>query len=421
MDKFVINGGKPLSGSVKIGGAKNAALPILAATLMAEGPCFIHNVPSLSDIRTMAEVLEELGVSVNIGDDHSVSTIVKDETHSVASYALVKKMRASISVLGPLLAARGYAKVSFPGGCAIGTRPIDLHIKGLTELGAKFTRRHGYITAECDRLQGAEIYLGGHFGSSVLATANVMSVAALAEGETIISHAACEPEVIDLANFLNSMGASIEGAGSARIVIKGVRSLKGTTYKIIPDRIEALTFLIAGAITRSPIGLDGAEFSHLNAVIDKLSDIGVSVLRTSKGLEVVPSEHLRPVEATTLPYPGFPTDAQAQLMALLTIAEGTSLITERVFPDRFMHIAELNRLGADIRRAGPTSIVNGVTKLSGAQVMASDLRASAALVLAGLVAQGTTEVLRVYHIDRGYEGFEKKLQLLGADIERCKA
>lgn len=418
MDKFVIEGGHQLSGSVKVSGAKNAALPIMAAAIMSEGTCRISNVPVLSDIKTMCNVLSELGVEVAFDPNGMLTTTACDKSKSTAPYSLVKTMRASISVLGPLLASRGFAQVSYPGGCNIGTRPIDLHLKGLAALGAKFKIEHGYITAETEKLVGAEIYLGGHFGSSVLATANVMCAAALAEGETVISHAAEEPEIEDLAGFLNSMGASIYGAGSSRIVIKGVRSLRGTTYSIIPDRIEAITFILAAALTQSPIHIEGAVYSHLNAVVDKLAEIGVGVIRTSGGIDVIPSNSLRPIEVTILPYPGFPTDAQAQLMTLLTIAKGTSFITERVFPDRFMHVAELNRLGADIRRAGPTAVINGVKKLSGAQVMASDLRASAALVLAGLVAEGKTDVLRVYHIDRGYEKIEQKLIALGARIDR---
>ncbi|RKY18115.1 MAG: UDP-N-acetylglucosamine 1-carboxyvinyltransferase [Planctomycetota bacterium] len=422
MDKFVIEGGHPLSGTVEISGSKNAALPLMAAALMAARPCVVRNVPSLSDVRTMTGVLRELGMDADYDPaSRTFTASVRDTSRCTAPYSLVKKMRASISVLGPLVAARGYAKVSYPGGCAIGTRPIDLHLKGLSALGVRFKIEHGYIIARAERLKGAEIYLGGHYGSSVLATANVMCAAALAEGETVISHAAAEPEIVDLAGFLNAMGASVEGAGSTRVVVRGVSSLSGADYSVIPDRIEAATFLIAAAMTRSPLTVKGAVYAHLNAVIDKLQEVGVGILRTDAGLEVVPSERMRPVEITTLPYPGFPTDVQAQMMALLALVRGTSFVTERIFPDRFMHVAELNRLGADIRRAGPTAVINGVSRLSGAHVMASDLRASAALVLAGLVAEGTTEVLRIYHIDRGYERIEEKLNLLGARIKRLPA
>ncbi|MFA4986300.1 MAG: UDP-N-acetylglucosamine 1-carboxyvinyltransferase [Candidatus Brocadiia bacterium] len=418
MDKLVVRGGKPLSGTVKVGGSKNAALPILAATILAQKDCTLRNVPNLTDINTMLEVLRKLGVNADFSEPGVVRTRLEDNSQNTAPYSLVKKMRASISVLGPLLAARGYGIVSYPGGCNIGTRPIDLHLKGLAALGARFKIEHGYIMGECERLRGTEVYLGGHFGSSVLATANVMCAAALADGVTSITHAAAEPEIEDLANFLNAMGASIEGAGSSRITVHGVRTLSGADYTIIPDRIETITLIVAGAITRSPITIEGAVYSHINAVVDKLAEVGVGVLRTSKGVEVVPSAQFRPVEIVTLPYPGFPTDGQAQVMTLLTIANGTSMVTENVFPDRFMHVAELNRLGADIKRAGETAIITGVPKLSGAQIMASDLRASAALVLAGLAAEGATEVLRVYHIDRGYEKFDEKLRALGADIER---
>ncbi|GAB4159745.1 MAG: UDP-N-acetylglucosamine 1-carboxyvinyltransferase [Planctomycetota bacterium] len=420
MDKFVVHGGCRLEGTVHISGSKNAALPILAATLLTPEKCTVRNVPSLSDIRTMGEVLDSLGMDFSFRSG-VVETSLRDPGKVVAPWEVVKKMRASISVLGPLLAVRGRAEVSLPGGCAIGTRPVDLHLKGLAALGVRFKIEHGYILGECDRLKGADFYLGGHFGSSVLATANVMSAAVLAEGVTRISHASCEPEIVDLANFLNSMGARISNAGSSTMVIEGVNELHGTDYTVIPDRIETITFMMAAAATKGHVRIIGAVPSHLDAVIDVLCAAGVPVNRMHDGVEVLPFEHLKPVEITTLPYPGFPTDGQAQTMALLCVAEGTSFITERVFPDRFMHASELSRLGADIRRAGPTAVVCGVPELSGAQVMASDLRASAALVIAGLVAKGETEIYRVYHIDRGYERIELKLNALGANIERTEA
>ncbi len=420
MDKFIVHGGAKLNGTVSISGSKNAALPILAASLLTDEPCVIRNVPALSDIRTMGEVLGSLGMSVS-HEQGIARTILAEPDKTIAPWELVKKMRASISVLGPLVATRGVAEVSMPGGCAIGTRPIDLHLKGLEALGVKFTIEHGYVKGECEKLKGAEVYLGGHFGSSVLATANVLSAAVLAEGETVISHAAAEPEIVDLANFLIAMGAKIEGAGSASIHVEGVDKLHGADHTVIADRIETITFMMAAAITGGHVKLMGGVYSHLNAVVDTLGTIGVQVNKIPGGIEVLPAGKLEPVEVTTLPYPGFPTDGQAQLMALLTIADGTSFVTERVFPDRFMHVSELARLGANIRRAGATAVVSGVKGLSGAQVMASDLRASAALVIAGLVAKGDTDIYRVYHIDRGYERIELKLNALGAGIERVEA
>ncbi|MDZ7814801.1 MAG: UDP-N-acetylglucosamine 1-carboxyvinyltransferase [Planctomycetota bacterium] len=420
MKKFVIEGGHKLNGKIRVSGSKNAALPILAATLMTEDECRISNVPDLSDIRVMCELLGELGVETEFSDGVILTKPV-DNTGYEATWEIVKKMRASVCVLGPLLAARSRAKVSYPGGCNIGTRPIDLHLKGLRELGTNFDIEHGYIHGESRRLRGAKMYLGGHFGSSVLATANVMSAAVLADGETVISHAAAEPEVVALAEFLNAMGAKISGAGSSRIVVEGVSELHGAEYRVIPDRIETLTHVMAAGITRGRLRLLGAEPDHLSAVTDKLGGIGVQVDRIEDGLEAYATGDIKPADITTLPYPGFPTDGQAQMMALLATANGTSFITERVFPDRFMHVAELNRLGADIRRAGPTAVVNGVDKLSGAQIMAADLRAGAGLVLAALVAEGVTEIHRVYHIDRGYESIEEKLCSVGAQIERTEA
>ena len=418
MDKLLIRGGVPLAGRVECSGSKNAALPLLAATVLAEGECRIENVPRLNDIDTLVKILGCLGVTAERDAAGAVATRVESEGESVAPYELVRTMRASVCVLGPLLAKRGYARVALPGGCVIGARPIDLHLKGLAALGARIEVAGGYVTARAERLRGARVYLGGAFGSSVLGTANVMMAAAMAEGRTVIEHAACEPELVDLANFLTAMGASIEGAGSHRIVIRGVKRLDGTAHRVIPDRIEAGTYLLAGAATRGEVEVAGARPEHLDALFDALGAAGVEVEATAGGLAVRAGARPKAVEVTTLPYPGFPTDLQAQFMALMTLSEGASVITEKVYPERFMHVGELARLGAEITREGPTAVVTGVERLAGAPVMASDLRASAALVLAALAAEGETEVRRVYHLDRGYDGLTGKLRALGARIER---
>ena len=419
MDKFVIHGGKQLSGEIMVSGSKNAALPLLAAGLLADGKCVIHNVPDLADIRSMIDLLGDLGVDISRRDDGAVAMETVDQSCCHARYERVRKMRASISVLGPMLAKRGYARVSMPGGCAIGSRPIDLHLRGLSALGADITLDNGDVVARADKLKGAEIFMGGPFGATVLGTLNVMSAAVLADGITIIEAAACEPEVVDVADFLNSMGARISGAGTPRLVIEGVESLDSTQYTVMPDRIEAGTFIIAAAMTRSKVLVNGGDTRHMMAVVDKLRESGVSIERVEKGVLVLPmAGPPRPVDVTTQPYPGFPTDLQAQLMVFLAMADGNSAITEKIFPDRFMHVPELQRMGANIRKEGVTAIVTGVQRLIGAPVMASDLRASAALVLAGMIAEGTSEVLRVYHIDRGYEKIEQKLNGIGAAIER---
>jgi UDP-N-acetylglucosamine 1-carboxyvinyltransferase len=418
MDKLVIEGGHRLEGRVAISGSKNASLPMMAASILASEPCVIKNVPNLTDIRTMGEILGAMGVSCERTGLDTIECAVHDSTEVTAPYEMVSRMRASVCVLGPLVAKRGKARVSLPGGCVIGLRPIDLHIKGLQCLGAKVYVEHGYIIAEAERLKGAEIYLGGAFGSSVTGTANVMMAATLAEGKTIIENAACEPEVQDLGHFLNAMGARVSGIGTPRLVIEGVDELGGCEYEVVPDRIEAGTFMVAAAITKGDLRLSNARLDHLHAVVDKLRQVGVSVRQENGEVRVSASSKPAAVDVTTLPYPGFPTDLQAQFMALLAIGNGISVVTEKIYPDRFMHVAELNRMAADIRKEGPTSIIIGVPELSGAQVMASDLRASAALVLAGLVARGTTEVRRVYHIDRGYEKIEQKLNAVGAKIER---
>lgn len=418
MDKFIIPGGVRLKGEVTVSGAKNAALPLLAGCLLTREPCTLRSVPDLADIRAMLEIMGELGVETSRDDTSLLRVHVTDESHSHARYDLVRKMRASICVLGPLLAKRGYARVSMPGGCAIGARPVDLHLRGLRSLGAKIELDGGDIIATCDRLKGTEIFLGGPFGSTVLGTANVMTAAALAEGTTMIESAACEPEIEDLANMLNAMGAKIRGAGTPRVTIEGVEQLGGAEHTVIPDRIEAGTFILAAAITNGDVTIHNCRLDHLLAVVDKLREVGVAVEKHNGTVVVASARRLHPTDVTTQPYPGFPTDLQAQLMTLLCLADGNSAITEKIFPDRFMHVAELLRMGANIRKEGPTTIVTGVRELIGAPVMASDLRASAALVVAGLVARGETEVRRVYHIDRGYEHIEAKLNQLGANIQR---
>ena len=419
MDKLVINGGNRLKGSVDISGSKNAALPIMAAALLADGPSTIRQVPDLADIRSMMELLSDLGVSAKRSGEGVLHMNVEDEACSHAQYDRVRKMRASICVLGPLLAKRKHARVSMPGGCAIGSRPVDLHLRGLKALGAEIELEGGDIVATAKKLTGANIFLGGPFGSTVLGTANVMMAATLAKGRTVIESAACEPEIANLADYLNAMGAQVQGAGTPRITIEGVEELRGIEHTVVPDRIEVGTYMIASALTNGEVTLKNVRLDHMMAVVDKLRDIGVMIEPIDDNSAIVTSaRRLEPTDVTTQPYPGFPTDVQAQIMTLLCLADGNSAITDKVFPDRFMHVAELMRMGANIRKEGPTTIVTGVKKLIGAPVMASDLRASAALVLAGLVARGTTTVQRVYHIDRGYEGIETKLRAIGAEITR---
>ena len=417
MDCLVINGGHRLRGTLRVSGAKNAALPIMAAALLADGPSVIEDVPDLQDIQSQIDLLKMLGADVERSGS-AVRIEVKDTSNSHAPYDVVRKMRASICVLGPLLARRGIARVSMPGGCAIGDRPVDLHLRGLEALGASINLENGDIVAKAKKLKGGSIFLGGNFGSTVLGTANVMSAASLATGTTVIESAACEPEIVDLADYLRSMGAKISGDGTPRITIEGVSSLHGATHRIIPDRIEAGTFMIAAAITNGELQIDNVRTDHLMAFIDRMRAVGVITEPSGTGVTVSSQRNLRAASLTTQPYPGFPTDLQAQFMALLTTADGNSIITEKIFPDRFMHVAELSRLGARIHREGPTVIVEGPRQLIGAPVMASDLRASAALVLAGLSARDTTIVNRVYHIDRGYEKIETRLKAVGADITR---
>lgn len=420
MDKLIIEGGRRLSGNIRISGAKNACLPILAATLLTNDRCTITNIPDLKDVSTMIEILNSLGRTTELKDSR-VEVSSGDVKNVTASYELVSTMRASIAVLGPLLARYGEAKVSFPGGCVIGPRPIDLHLKGLKALGVDIKVEAGYIVAKAKKLRGTRIYLGGHFGSSVLATANTLMTSVLADGETILENAACEPEVVDLANFLKAMGAYIEGAGTPTIRVQGCKKLNGVDYSVIPDRIEAGTYMIAAVLTNSRLFLEDARLEHNIALIDKLEECGGSVEEKEGGLEVWrKSGKIHATDITTLTYPGFPTDLQAQIMSLASVSDGISVITEKIYPERFIHISELNRMGADIILEGCTSIIKGKKKLSGAPVMASDLRASAALVLAGLVAEGRTEISRIYHLDRGYEHIEQKLNNVGAKIERVR-
>ena len=418
MDSLLIKGGVPLHGDVTISGAKNAVLPIMAATLLTQESCTIHRVPNLSDVKFMGQILTWLGAQVEF--DNGTVRIQARKIKGAGDYDLIRKMRGSICIMGPLLARLKKASVSLPGGCVIGARPINLHLKGFEALGAKVVIEGGYVHASARHLAGSPMFLGGRAGSTVLGTANVMMAATLAEGVTIIESAACEPEVVDLANFLNAMGARVSGAGSPTITITGVRQLHGAEHEVIPDRIEAATFAIAAAATNGEVRLCGARADQMRAVLDKLNDAGVKVERNGNGISIKRGGRLKPVDITTLPYSGFPTDSQAQMMALMVLTPGISIITERIFESRFMHVSELARLGADIEIEGPSAIIKGGKPLSGAPVMASDLRASAALVLAGLAARGTTQVNRVYHLDRGYENIDTKLRKLGARIERIE-
>lgn len=432
MDRFVIKGGTRLEGSIRVNGSKNAALPLLAASLLTDQPVTLRDVPDLADISNMLRLLGELGcrkVAESIGSPRSMTVRVADESASHARYEIVRTMRAGICILGPMLARRGVARVSMPGGCAIGDRPVDLHLRGLQALGARISLDSGDIvaTAPSGRLRGARVFLGGPFGSTVLGTANVMSAATLARGTTVIECAACEPEIVDLAALLSRMGARIEGAGSPRITIHGVEALGGADHTVIPDRIEAGTLMCAAAITDGDVTIENCPLDALMAAVDRLHAMGVLVEEQPSSGEPDPMRcscrvrragPMRPVEITTQPHPGFPTDLQAQFLATLCLGSGNSVVTEKIFPERFLHVAELTRMGAQVVRAGPTVIVSGVHRLVGAPVMASDLRASAGLVLAGLAAGGTTVVNRVYHLDRGYERLDERLGALGARITR---
>ena len=419
MDVFRIEGPVRLSGSVTINGSKNAALPIMAATILAPGKSVLKAVPRLSDISVLSTLLEQLGCKVNRTDKGELCIDSTAIDNPVGEYEIVRKMRASICILGPLLAGCGRAEGSMPGGCAIGYRPINLHLRGLQELGARIHIENGYVIAEALKgLTGKEIFMGGPFGSTVLGTGNVLMAATLAKGRTVIESAACEPEVADLANCLNKMGAKIRGIGSPRLTIEGVQRLRPVEYQVIPDRIEAGTFMAAAAITAGQLQLHNCRLEDMMAAVDTLRGVGVTVDSADGGCIVARSGAVKPADITTQPYPGFPTDLQAQFMALLAVGQGNSIIIEKIFPDRFMHVAELSRMAANLRKEGHTVIVAGVKKLMAAPVMASDLRASAALVLAGLAADGTTIVNRVYHIDRGYERIEERLNRLGARIIR---
>jgi UDP-N-acetylglucosamine 1-carboxyvinyltransferase len=419
MDKILVHGGHPLSGSIKVSGSKNSSLPILAATLLTREPCVVHGVPDLSDTHYMLQILAHLGAQVERAS--GTVSVTAEKTHSVAPYDVVRKMRASVCVLGPSLGRCKEATVALPGGCVIGDRPIDLHLRGFEALGAAVRVEGGDIKVFAPKLSGAVINMQSKFGPTVLGTDNVMMAAVLADGVTVIEGAAQEPEVVDLATFLNKMGAKIEGAGTRRIIIEGVPDLHGAEHRVIPDRIEAGTFLVAGAIAGKGVTVKRVEPEHLRAVTDALAKCGFHISIGDHAISILPNGDASALELTTAPYPGFPTDMQAQMCALLSISKGISSVTENVFPQRYMHVAELKRMGAQVQLEGATAVIDGVDCLLGAPVMASDLRASAALVLAGLKADGITEVTRVYHIDRGYEHLDEKLSELGAHIERAKA
>jgi UDP-N-acetylglucosamine 1-carboxyvinyltransferase len=414
LSSIVIEGGRPLKGTVKISSAKNAVLPVIAASLLTESECIIEDAPELEDVKVMTEVLNSLGAkALREGDSIKISAGTIDSFE--APYDLVRKMRASFLVMGPLLARKGRARISMPGGCAIGSRPIDLHLKGFAALGAQIELGHGFVEAKCDKLKAATIYLDF---PSVGATENIMMAAALAEGQTTIGNAAKEPEIIDVANFLNSMGAKIRGAGTDIIKIEGVKELSGISYTVIPDRIETGTYLVAGAITGGNVLLENVVPEHLKPVIAKLIECGADITEEPEGLRVIGCERPVASDVKTMPYPGFPTDMQAQIMAFLSKACGTSMVIETVFENRYMHVEELKRMGAKIKIEGRSAVVEGVEKLSGAPVKATDLRAGAALILAGLAAEGTTKVMHTYHIDRGYVDIVGKLKNLGANIKK---
>lgn len=413
MDKIVIKGGEPLYGDVQISGAKNAALPVLASALLTEGENTFHNIPDLVDIKTIKKLLKSMGVQIDGSETCRISA--EKITSCDAPYDLVKTMRASVLVLGPLVARMGVARVSLPGGCAIGARPVNLHIKALQDMGAHVELNNGYIEAKAKRLKGADIYFDI---PTVTGTENIMMAATLAQGTTVLNNAAREPEIVNLAEVLSGMGAKINGAGTDVITITGVTSLQPVEATIIPDRIEAGTFMIAAGMTRGEVNVMGCNPQHLEALINKLRDTGMKITPIAGGLKVSAGKKIHSVDVKTLPHPGFPTDLQAQMMAYMCIGNGLSVIAETVFENRFMHVSELIRMGADILIQGGSAVVRGVPALHGAQTMATDLRASASLILAALVAEGTTEISRVYHIDRGYQGIEKKFSALGANIKR---
>nr|WP_300005640.1 UDP-N-acetylglucosamine 1-carboxyvinyltransferase [Tissierella sp.] len=415
MEIIVVEKSPPLKGKVRINGAKNSALPIIAASLLGTEDIILEDVPDLRDVGIICEVLTSLGSEVEFIDRHTIKINSKNLNNHITRYDLVNKMRASFLVMGPLLARLGKSKTSLPGGCAIGTRPVDLHLKGFRALGVEVSTEHGSIDAEVEQLIGGKIYLDF---PSVGATENIMMIASMAEGETILDNAAMEPEIIDLQNFLNKLGAKIKGAGTSTIRIKGVEKLGGCTHKIIPDRIEAGTFLVAAAITGGDVLVENVISSHIKPVIAKLREAGAEVIEDGENIRVIGNQNLQPIDVKTLPYPGFPTDMQAQFMAMLTLTKGTSVVVETVFENRFMHVDELKRMGANIKIDGKSAIVQGVEGLTGARVRATDLRAGAALVLAGLVAEGKTEIEDIYHIERGYDDIERKFSDLGAIIYR---
>ncbi|HHW00861.1 MAG TPA: UDP-N-acetylglucosamine 1-carboxyvinyltransferase [Clostridiaceae bacterium] len=419
MSKFIINSSKPLKGRVRVSGAKNSVLPIIAAALLADGQSVIEEIPYLNDVKIMCELLKSIGAGVEFSEDKSKLYISSDKLlNTTAPYELVNKMRASFLVMGPLLAKAGYARISLPGGCAIGTRPVDLHLKGFAAMGAKISQGHGFIEAVTNgRLKGSKIYLDF---PSVGATENIIMAAVLAEGQTIIENAATEPEIVDLATYLTSMGADVKGAGTDTIKINGVKSLKGTRHTVIPDRIEAGTFMVAAAITGGDVVIENVVADHLKPVSAKLREAGAEISEELSSIRVSAPRRLKAVDIKTHPYPGFPTDMQAQMTSLLSKAEGTSMIIETIFENRFMHVSELKRMGANIKIEGRSAIIEGNGHLTGAQVKATDLRAGAALILAGLAAEGETEITDIEHIDRGYVQIEKKLSALGADIKRVE-
>ena len=425
MDCFRIEGGRRLAGRLTVDGSKNASLPLMAAALLSDGPVELDGIPDLSDTGNMVRLLEDLGLEVSGTEGGGMRFRTVDPSAIHARYDIVRTMRASICVLGPLLARRGRAIVSMPGGCAFGSRPVDLHLRGLEALGARIRLDGGDIHCEADELVGTTIFLGGPFGSTVLGTANIMSAACVAKGTTVIESAACEPEIADLAKLLNSMGARITGAGGPRLVIEGVEKLGPATHRVMPDRIVAGTYAAAAAVTNGDVVIDDFPYDSLLAAVDRFSEIGVRVERQDSAedsrrcrVRVTCERELRPSIITTQPHPGFPTDLQAQFMTLLCLARGNSIVTEKIYPERFMHVAELSRMGANLIRQGPTVMVVGGGQLVGAPVMASDLRASAGLVMAGLAARGETIVNRVYHLDRGYVRMEETLNALGASVER---
>ncbi len=421
MDSLLIKGATPLSGEVRVSGAKNACLPMFAAALLTDEKCVLKNVPNLSDVRFMADIVRAVGAEVSNPSEGVWEICAKNLSH-IAPYELVRKMRASICLLGPLSARMKKAEVSLPGGCVIGARPVDLHIKGMRALGAKVEIERGYICVDARKMRGTQVYLGGRFGSTVTGTANIVMAAVSIPGTTVIENAACEPEIADLCAMLEKMGAIIEGAGSPTISITGVPRLCGATHSVMPDRIEAGTWITAALASRGKVLIRDAQKKYLGSFLDVLERAECPVKAKSPSSIYVDASDLklRPIEAITLPYPGLPTDLQAQLCALMTQADGISIVTERIYPERFMHVPELARMGANIAREGPSAIISGGTKLSGAPVMASDLRASAALVIAALAASGETLIHRVYHIDRGYEKIDEKLASLGARVERLK-